>query len=334
MHASPRRVSRALVTICATVATTSLIGATPSAAAPDVDQARDQLKSAQQHRHQTKVSDRKLTKRLAAARTGLHDTRTQLRAHEVALAEVEADIEAVEQDQLGLERLAQASTVVRSEDPERAYERAQDQAEEIEMAPRSAQALDDKITSLQDRETTLESRVNAMRTKARKSGASLKRINKRVSHAAAALEEARQEAREAARPTRSATRAPANPTPAAAPAASGAAAAVAYAMAQVGDSYAYGATGPDAFDCSGLTMAAWAQGGVSLPHSSGAQMGSGTPVSMSALQPGDLVFYYSPVSHVGIYVGNGQLVHAANPSTGVQITSVNSMPASGAVRPG
>ena len=81
-------------------------------------------------------------------------------------------------------------------------------------------------------------------------------------------------------------------------------------------------------------MAAWAQAGVALPHSSGAQMGSGTPVSIDALQPGDLVFYYSPVSHVGMYIGNGQLVHAANPNTDVQVTSVSSMPISGAVRPG
>jgi cell wall-associated NlpC family hydrolase len=57
-------------------------------------------------------------------------------------------------------------------------------------------------------------------------------------------------------------------------------------------------------------------------------------VSQSELQPGDLVFYYSPVSHVGMYIGNGQIVHAANPSTGVQVTSLNSMPYSGAVRPG
>jgi len=57
-------------------------------------------------------------------------------------------------------------------------------------------------------------------------------------------------------------------------------------------------------------------------------------VSQSDLQPGDLVFYYSPVSHVGIYVGNGQIVHAANPSTGVEILGVNTMPYSGAVRPG
>jgi cell wall-associated NlpC family hydrolase len=124
------------------------------------------------------------------------------------------------------------------------------------------------------------------------------------------------------------------PAPASVPASGGAAAAVNYALAQVGDAYVYGATGENAFDCSGLTMRAWAQAGVALPHSSSAQMGSGPRVSGSSLQPGDLVFYYSPVSHVGIYIGNGQIVHAANPSTGVQVTGVYSMPFSGAVRPG
>ena len=113
-----------------------------------------------------------------------------------------------------------------------------------------------------------------------------------------------------------------------------AAAAVSYALGQVGDAYVYGAAGPDAYDCSGLTMAAWAQAGVSLPHSSSAQYSSGPQVAASALQPGDLVFYYSPISHVGMYIGNGQIVHAANPSTGVQVAGLYSMPFSGAVRPG
>ncbi|HEY0773171.1 MAG TPA: NlpC/P60 family protein [Nocardioidaceae bacterium] len=113
-----------------------------------------------------------------------------------------------------------------------------------------------------------------------------------------------------------------------------AAAVVDYALAQVGKAYVWGAAGPDSYDCSGLTLMAWAQAGVSLPHSASSQMSSGTPVSQSELQPGDLVFYYSPVSHVGIYIGNGQIVHAANPSTGVGVTTVNSMPYSGAVRPG
>lgn len=135
--------------------------------------------------------------------------------------------------------------------------------------------------------------------------------------------------------SRSSEREPANREPTSSvPSSGGAAAAVEFARAQVGDSYVYGANGPDAWDCSGLTTAAWAAAGVSLPRSSSAQMGAGTPVSRDQLQPGDLVFYYSPVSHVGIYAGNGQLIHAANPSTGVQVTGVDSMPFSGAVRPG
>jgi len=119
-----------------------------------------------------------------------------------------------------------------------------------------------------------------------------------------------------------------------APVSDRAAAAVDFALAQVGDAYVYGAGGPDAWDCSGLTMGAWGAAGVSLPHSSSAQMSSGTPVSRDQLQPGDLVFYYSPVSHVGMYIGNGQLVHAANPSSGVEVVGVDVMPYSGAVRPG
>ena len=122
--------------------------------------------------------------------------------------------------------------------------------------------------------------------------------------------------------------------PASVPASGRAAAAVGYAMAQVGDAYVYGATGESAFDCSGLTMRAWGAAGVGLPHSSSAQYGSGPHISASALQPGDLVFYYSPISHVGMYIGNGMIVHAANPGTGVQVTGLYSMPYVGAVRPG
>ncbi|TIC88924.1 hypothetical protein E8D34_03180 [Nocardioides sp. GY 10113] len=110
--------------------------------------------------------------------------------------------------------------------------------------------------------------------------------------------------------------------------------ALSYAMGQVGKAYVYGAAGPSAFDCSGLTMMAWAQAGVSLPHSSSAQFSSGARVSESQLRPGDLVFYYSPISHVGIYIGNGMIVHAANPGAGVTTSPLHSMPYVGAVRPG
>ena len=118
------------------------------------------------------------------------------------------------------------------------------------------------------------------------------------------------------------------------PASGRAAAAVKFAMAQVGKAYVYGAAGPNAFDCSGLTMRAWGMAGVALPHSSSAQHGVGTPVSESDLRPGDLVFYYSPISHVGMYIGNGLIVNALNPGAGVRVSGLHSMPYVGAVRPG
>jgi peptidoglycan DL-endopeptidase CwlO len=117
------------------------------------------------------------------------------------------------------------------------------------------------------------------------------------------------------------------------PASGRAAVAVKYAYAQLGDAYVWGASGPNAFDCSGLTMMAWRAAGVSLPHSSRQQYSSGRHVSRSSLQPGDLVFFYSPISHVGIYVGGGNMIHAPNPSERVMISPIAEMPYSGAVRP-
>src|SRR6266542_1461742 len=103
----------------------------------------------------------------------------------------------------------------------------------------------------------------------------------------------------------------------------GAAKAVAYAKAQVGKPYAYGADGPDSFDCSGLTMMAWAQAGVSLPHSSSAQYSATRRISAGELQPGDLIFYYSPISHVAIYVGGGMQVAATHTGDYVRLQALH-----------
>lgn len=123
--------------------------------------------------------------------------------------------------------------------------------------------------------------------------------------------------------------APAAPAPpVAAVAAGGSAAAqtaVNTAMAQIGDPYVWGAAGPNAFDCSGLVQYAYAAAGISLPHSSRMQSQLGTPVSRDQLRPGDLVFFYSPVSHVGIYTGNGQMVHASTAGVPVKTASLDSM---------
>jgi cell wall-associated NlpC family hydrolase len=109
---------------------------------------------------------------------------------------------------------------------------------------------------------------------------------------------------------------PTNPSPGAPapPASSGAALAVAYAHAQLGKPYVFATAGPDTFDCSGLTMAAWRVAGVSMDHYSGSQAASFPKVTWDQLQPGDLVFFYADLHHVGLYIGGGQMIHA--PRTG------------------
>jgi cell wall-associated NlpC family hydrolase len=138
-----------------------------------------------------------------------------------------------------------------------------------------------------------------------------------------------------------APRAPARPAAAPAPvaapipaASSRAGTAVSAALSQQGVSYKFAAASPGvAFDCSGLTSWAWSQAGVYLPHQSAQQYASIPHVPSSAAQPGDLIFYYSPISHVGMYVGGGQMVHATSPGNPVRVSSVNWGNVTGVGRP-
>ena len=140
-----------------------------------------------------------------------------------------------------------------------------------------------------------------------------------------AAEKARQQ-----RPTRSGDRVDNLPVPASGRAGT----AVQAALSQLGDPYVWGADGPSSYDCSGLMMYAWGKAGVSLSHSSKAQASEGRRVSKSQLMPGDLVFYYSPISHVAMYIGGGRIVHAPRPGKSVEIAPMDEMPYNTAVRPG
>ncbi len=95
--------------------------------------------------------------------------------------------------------------------------------------------------------------------------------------------------------------------------------AVEVALAQLGKPYQWGGSGPNSFDCSGLTSYAWAAAGVSLPRTSSAQYSATTRISRSELRPGDLVFYHSPISHVAMYIGDGKVVEAPNSGNNVRI---------------
>jgi cell wall-associated NlpC family hydrolase len=112
-----------------------------------------------------------------------------------------------------------------------------------------------------------------------------------------------------------------------------AAVAVRFAYAQLGKPYVWGGAGPNSFDCSGLTMRAWGAAGVGLSHNAAAQQASIPSVSVSALEPGDLVFFGSPAYHVGIYIGGGRMIHAPHTGTVVQITSLSGYPPTSAGRP-
>ncbi|MGW1874851.1 NlpC/P60 family protein [Streptomyces sp. NPDC001975] len=101
-----------------------------------------------------------------------------------------------------------------------------------------------------------------------------------------------------------------------------AAKAIAFARAQVGKPYVWGATGPGSYDCSGLSQAAWKAAGVSLPRTTYDQVNAGTTVSLADAQPGDLVFFYDDVSHVGIYIGDGMMIHAPKPGAYVREESI------------
>lgn len=109
--------------------------------------------------------------------------------------------------------------------------------------------------------------------------------------------------------------------------------AVRYAYAQLGKPYLYGGTGPYAFDCSGLTQRAWLAAGVRIPRTSQAQADFGMPVSLSHIQPGDLVIYYPGRFHVGIYVGGGRVIVAPHSGAVVRFARVTSMPISTIRRP-
>ncbi|PZT69682.1 hypothetical protein DN402_25345 [Streptomyces sp. SW4] len=111
-----------------------------------------------------------------------------------------------------------------------------------------------------------------------------------------------------------------------------AAAAVAAARSAVGKPYIWGANGPSGFDCSGLTQWSYAQAGVALPRTSQAQAGAGRRVSLSEARPGDLVAYRDDASHIGMYVGNGQVIHAPYPGAPVRYDPVGMMPVSSVTR--
>ncbi len=349
MTDGPKRSARIFATLCVITLGGSMFVATPTAAQPDIDTVQTRVDRLYRQAEQAseRYNDARLSMRKAQSR--LRTLTSDLARQEAKVDTVRDHVAASVVAQYQGQALSSTSQVLLSQDPDAFIDRLttvsayNDQQTQL-MVDFAVQAQ-----RLERRQAASEREVARIATTRRQLGAEKAEVDEKAAEAKELLETLEERAAERASRARDraadrADRADAQPgtqaagagssASAAAPASGKAAAAVRYAMAQVGNAYVYGAAGPSAFDCSGLTMAAWARAGVSLPHSSSAQMGSGRSVSSSELQPGDLVFYYSPVSHVGMYIGDGKIVNALNPGAGVRISGVNDMPYSGAVRPG
>jgi cell wall-associated NlpC family hydrolase len=222
-----------------------------------------------------------------------------------------------------------------AEEATRAADRAEARAEEV--AADAQRQVDRVAAQKKDLDAQIAvfkaayDRLHAAEERASRAAAERRARDRAAAARAAAARPAHAAPHAAAAPAAPAPAAQAAPAPAAPPAVVGGGSAAAQtavrtALAQVGDPYVWGAAGPNAFDCSGLMQYAYAAAGISLPHSSAMQSTMGVPVSRSELRPGDLIFFYSPVSHVGMYIGNGQMVHASTSGQPVKIAPVDYMP--------
>jgi cell wall-associated NlpC family hydrolase len=312
------------------IAAISFVPATPAQAEPDIED--------------VKVRVDRLYHEAEAAQERLHDARLDLTDLRRDLSGLRADqerqderLEAVRDQvsdavvrQLEGEGISTVGQIVVSEDPGSFLDTLSTMSSFNDLQSSLLSDYDTELEALAIRQEATDARADEIAELTEQLSTEKETVDDKLAEAKELLADLEAEERERVLSSRGSTAR----VPASVPASGRAAAAVQYAMAQVGDAYVYGAMGENAFDCSGLTMRAWAQAGVSLPHSSSAQFSSGPRIAASDLQPGDLVFYYSPISHVGMYIGNGMIVHAANPGTGVAVAGLHSMPYVGAVRPG
>ncbi len=226
-------------------------------------------------------------------------------------------------------RLAVARTYVQVAAGDQAQARDAARSAREDLAARRSQLAGSRKQALAARDAANKARASAAKAVAAQQ-AELAKVKGELVSLVAAEQQRQAEALAARNRAAAASRAApkrsgggASPLVTSAPAPSArAGAAVAAAQRQLGKPYQWGAAGPDSFDCSGLTMWAWAAAGVSLPHYTGAQYSATTHIPISDLQPGDLVFFYSDLSHVGLYVGNGTMIHAPHTGDVVKYSSI------------
>ena len=332
LNGRKRAISRPFGVVLSGLALAAVVGvvpstSTPAQAEPNIDDVKSRVDSLY---HQAEVASERYNNAKLELKELRHDMaslKADQRRQDDRLGAVQSEVKDSIVRQYEGQSLSAVGQVVVSKDPKAFLSQLSTMSAFDDMQGQLFDDYSSELKALDIRRQATEKRAAEVAATQKKLAAEKATIDKKFAEAKSLLGKLEAQQREALT-SRSTTRTPS------VPASGNAAAAVQYAMAQVGKAYVYGAAGPNAFDCSGLTMMAWAQAGVALPHSSSAQYSSGPHIAESDLQPGDLVFYYSPISHVGMYIGNGMIVNAENPSAGVKVTSLHEMPYVGAVRPG
>lgn len=322
-------IAASLITLMAAVVAVGLAVATPTASAkPDLETVKKKVEKLDHQAEQASERYNDAKVKLDQARTRLDALNSDLARQQQVVDAMREQVAQMVVDQYQGDALSTTSQVVLSNNPDAFLENLNAVSAYNNQRGEAMKEFSTQLDRLKLRKAAVKDEAKRLSALKKQMAAEKAEIDDKAAKAKAVLDDLEADARakmlsggfDGTLPD--------------VPASGRAAAAVRFAMAQVGKAYSYGATGPNAYDCSGLTMRAWGAAGVGLPHSSGAQQGSGVRVSESQLRPGDLVFYYSPVSHVGMYIGHGLIVNAENPRSGVRVTGLHSMPYVGAVRPG
>ncbi len=331
-YGSRRRAVRAL--LCATLCVASLMSAAGLSAAPR----QQRLEAAKERLYELEKDFELVVERYNAIDEELVEIQAEMAATQLVVDEVRSRMDARQGDAISLakelymsgghsvavESVLSAGSIAELETTLEYLEASeQAQAKVFEKLAVDRAELNRHLAALEEdraRAVATEARLAELREEIEAKVASqeeeIAELNAAIEAAARRAEERRRAAAEAAADQAVTVAAPSlsvPPRPAPAPN-SKAQIAVDAALSQVGKPYQWGAEGPDSYDCSGLTLWAWAKAGVALPHNSGMQKAATAPVSREDLQPGDLIFFGSPIHHVSMYIGNGQMVEA--PYTG------------------
>lgn len=311
-------IKRAVVgTVLAGTTVTAGVLQSPAHAAPSAADVQTQIRNLY---HQAEVVTEQYNE-ASSQLTSLNSALVNLKADQAAQ---NAQLQAV-RNQLGAAVLQQyegsgsanISSVVTSNDPAQFLREASSLSSYQNLQANLVENYSNQVTALAMREAATNAQVAKIQAVQQQLGNDKTSINDKISKAKLLLSSL-QPSQRGFLVSRDFSRADLANLP---PASGRAGVAVAYALAQVGKAYVWGAAGPNAYDCSGLTMAAWGAAGVGMSHYVPTQVAPFPRVPLDAMQPGDLI-EYNGGSHVGMYIGNGQMVNAENPSAGVRIEPV------------